>query len=290
MKILKLKKLAIGTANFQCKYGVSNKKLNNNDLIKIIKVCKKKNILMIDTALSYQNKKFPVICKSLDFTTKINPNKKYLSLNFCKNVINKEKKKLNDAKIYAVFFHRTKFLKTKTGLNIVKNFKILQQNGFFKKLGISIYDFDEMKYLVKKYSFDIIQCPYNLIDQRLLKKKNINFLKKNKIEVHGRSIFLQGLLTNKKFWKKKPFMRWEKKIKPWFDEIKKRKLSPIDICLSDAISKKIDKIIIGVENYDQFNQIINFKKIKINSDNENLFNLNFFNKRIIDPRSWKINN
>ena len=43
MKKLQLKKLAIGKANFQCKYGVSNKKLNNNELIKIIKVCKKKN-------------------------------------------------------------------------------------------------------------------------------------------------------------------------------------------------------------------------------------------------------
>jgi hypothetical protein len=147
-----------------------------------------------------------------------------------------------------------------------------------------------MKYLVKKFSFEIIQCPYNLIDKRLFKKKYINFLNKNKIEVHIRSIFLQGLLTNKKFWKKKLFIRWEKKIAPWFEEVKKRGLSPIDVCLTDALSKNIKKIIIGIENYRQFMAIINFKKIKINSDNKNLFNLNFFNKKIIDPRCWKIIN
>ena len=53
---------------------------------------------------------------------------------------------------------------------------------------------------IKQNNFDIVQFPMNVFDQRLLDKRIGNLIKKKKIEVHIRSIFLQGLLTlrNKK--------------------------------------------------------------------------------------------
>ena len=60
------------------------------------------------------------------------------------------------------------------------------------KIGVSIYDPDEIYYIKKKFKPDIIQIPFNIIDRRIISKRRLKFFKNIKIQV--RSIFLQGLL------------------------------------------------------------------------------------------------
>ena len=52
---------------------------------------------------------------------------------------------------------------------------------------------------------------YNILDRRILKSKWFNKLKIRGIEIHVRSIFLQGLLVNKTIHKKQ-FKKWELKF------------------------------------------------------------------------------
>ena len=59
--------------------------------------------------------------------------------------------------------------------------------------------------LLKKYNFDVVQCPFNILDRRILNSGYFDKLKKLGKETHARSIFLQGLLINKSFHKKKYF-------------------------------------------------------------------------------------
>ena len=40
----------------------------------------------------------------------------------------------------------------------------------------------------------MIQCPYNIFDRRLVNQGGIKYMKRHKIEIHVRSVFLQGLL------------------------------------------------------------------------------------------------
>ncbi len=69
-----------------------------------------------------------------------------------------------------------------------------------------------------KYKFDIVQCPFSLIDRRLIENNLLDKLKKIGTEVHVRSIFLQGLLFKKNVdpyffkWKKifTYFRKWSK--------------------------------------------------------------------------------
>ena len=48
----------------------------------------------------------------------------------------------------------------------------------------------------EKPTIDVIQAPLNVLDQRIDHSKNLNFLKRKKIEIHVRSIFLQGVLVD----------------------------------------------------------------------------------------------
>ena len=40
----------------------------------------------------------------------------------------------------------------------------------------------------------MIQVPFNILDRRLATKNYLNKIKKKKIQIHVRSIFLQGIL------------------------------------------------------------------------------------------------
>lgn len=58
----------------------------------------------------------------------------------------------------------------------------------------SVYNSNQIDQLLKKYPIDIIQVPINLLDQRLILSGHLDRLKDLQIEIHARSVFLQGLL------------------------------------------------------------------------------------------------
>ena len=60
-----------------------------------------------------------------------------------------------------------------------------------------MYPLSPMDLILDNYDLDIIQTPFNLIDRNIEKLGYFSKLKKRNIEVHVRSIFLQGLLLMK---------------------------------------------------------------------------------------------
>ena len=57
---------------------------------------------------------------------------------------------------------------------------------------------------MKNYNFNILQVPINIFNHEFINKKFIKLIKLKKIELHVRSIFLQGIIfLNKILIKKK---------------------------------------------------------------------------------------
>ena len=124
-----------------------------------------------------------------------------------------------------------------------------------------------------------------MFDQRLNNTKILNFLKKKKIEIHIRSIFLQGLLLIKRNQRPKKFDKFIDIWNSWHDWLEKKKIKPIEATLSYVLSfKKVDKIIVGVDNDRQLESIIKSLKI-LSAQPPN--NLATNNKNLINPSMWK---
>ena len=70
----------------------------------------------------------------------------------------------------------------------------LRDEGLFNGVGISAYVADDPAALAKKYRPDAMQVPFSLLDQRLAKDGSLSRMKDLGVEVHIRSVFLQGLL------------------------------------------------------------------------------------------------
>ena len=108
-------------------------------------------------------------------------------------------------------------------------------------------------------------------------------MKKRNIELHVRSIFLQGLLLiDKKDFPQK-FSKWSNIFDNWYEWLIDENISPLDACLSFVDSfNEINKVIIGINSSQQLKQIlrcISKKDLKFPEMYSN-------DKKLINPSNW----
>jgi aryl-alcohol dehydrogenase-like predicted oxidoreductase len=72
--------------------------------------------------------------------------------------------------------------------------RALKEDGEIGGLGISAYVADDPVRLAEQFRPDAMQLPFSLLDQRLLHDGSLRRLKALGVEIHARSLFLQGLL------------------------------------------------------------------------------------------------
>ena len=200
-----------------------------------------------------------------------------------RKLLNEDLHKFNQKKFYAVLIHNTNILKTKNGKNLYKFLLQLKKEKLITKVGFSIYDGVELKNFYKKYKPEIIQLPINLFNQKFLENGWLKKIKKDQVEVHVRSIFLQGIIlsSKNKVLKNNRFKNHFLFFKNW---LKKNKINAFDASLNFISQiKYLDKIVIGVNNFKQFKKILNFKTKKRNF-NYGILKSN--NQKLINPTKW----
>jgi len=186
-------------------------------------------------------------------------------------------------KIYGVLINNYKDLLGKHGKNYLLSLQELKRKNMIKKIGISVYEPQEIKKIWHLWKPDIIQVPFNPIDNRMLDSGWFNILKKFKVKIYVRSIFLKGLLINENssFKINKNYKIILNKYKNWCS---RNNISLMQGCLHFVKQfKKIDYLIVGFNNYNQLKEIIDvFKKKQITIPRK--FSTNKIN--LIDPRKW----
>jgi aryl-alcohol dehydrogenase-like predicted oxidoreductase len=282
-------KLVIGSAQLGMNYGLfNNKKIDHKEFKKIEKIVLKSKINFIDTAISYGDSENIIgssKLKNLHIITKIKlSSKKNIQVrDWVLKEISKSLYKLKIKKIYGVLIHDYKDLLGKFGKDYLLSLQELKKKKIIKKIGISIYDSYEIKKFWKFWKPDLIQVPFNALDNRILNSGWINILKKFKVKIFARSIFLQGLLINEdsSFKINKNYKITLNKYKNWCS---RNNISLIQGCIHFVKQfKKIDYLVVGFNNYNQLKEIIDvFKKKQIIIPRK--FSTNKIN--LIDPRKW----
>ena len=284
-------KIILGSANFDQIYGIKKNFIKKNEIKKLFDLALKNKIKTIDTSPLYNksekiigllnNNRFKIISKIPKPPKNIKREniKKWL-----KQKVMISLKNLKIKKFECLLLHNANSLLCKNGDEIYKGIRNMKINGFTSKIGVSIYDFNVLDKILKKFKFNLIQAPFNILDQRLVEKGWLKKLKKRKIEVHARSIFLQGILLLKHNQLPKKLIKLSKKLMVWENWLKKNKFSSLQVCLSFVLNQRqLDGIVVGYNNVNQLNQILKSKQIK---NNFSLPNLNIKDKKLIDPREW----
>ena len=293
------KKICIGTAQFGSSYGITNSKgrVDFEEIKKILELIKNNNIHLIDTAQNYGDTE-KIIGKIIgkhdnffEIITKISPyfsNQLSKKEQFDKWTTKFEESliRLNKTIIEGVLIHSIKS-NLDQKLTLMDWLLDLKNRGMVKKIGWSIYEESDLASINLDY-IDIVQIPFSIYDQRLMKNGFLKNLNQKGIEVHARSIFLQGLiLTN--------YLNWPKWIdhedyelhKSLQEEIYSTGSTPIEIAIGFVKEcPYIDALIFGFTSIKELIEIIKvFNDPSKLISNKKFSNVNF-SKKLLDPRSW----
>ena len=274
------KKLILGMAQFGYPYGINNtrkKRISIKNIKKVFEFFIKNDLNQVDTAEGYgvnwnNLKKF-----NLKIDTKIIIDKKNLNEDKFLDLI--DRYKINQKNlINIIYIHNPEKLFSAYGKKTFSLLKKLKKKKFFNKIGITIYDLHLLKKIVKNFKFDVVQIPYSILDRRF--ETYFKILKKKKILIFVRSIFLQGTLISEQ----KNYISQSPEVKSFKYFINKYKINPKHACIQFVLENKmVDKIIVGVDHYKQLREILDYsydEKLK------KLKDLSSSNLKIIDPRFW----
>ena len=141
-------------------------------------------------------------------------------------------------KLYGLIIHNPNILDEIMFKKICKQVVNLKKN-IINKFGISIYNPWELNKFKSLKIIDILQVPISIFDRRFLKKNLLKKIKKNNIEIHARSIFLQGLLISNYKDIPNKFYKWKNVWNKWDISTKCNKFEKLSACLSFCFRKKI---------------------------------------------------
>ena len=283
--------IILGSANFNQIYGITKNFIKKKEIKRSFNLALKNNIRIIDTSPLYNksekiigllnNDKFKIISKIPKIPRNI---KKKNIKKWVKLKVSNSLKNLKIKKFECLLLHNVDSLLSKNGNEIYKNIKNIKTIGLTNKIGISIYDFNILDKILKKFKFDLIQAPFNIFDQRLVTTGWLKKLKKRRIKVYVRSIFLQGILLSKLNQLPEKLKKLNKNLIIWENWLKKNKFKPLQVCISFVLNQRqLDGIVVGYNNKNQLNQILKQKKMK---SSFSIPNLNIRNRKLIDPRKW----
>ena len=285
-------KLTLGTAQFGLDYGVANAigKVDKEETLEILTFAKQAGINTLDTAIGYgdsEKRLGQAGIGSWNIITKLpEVNVEHSDINYWVNSqINNSLLRLNVLSVYGILLHRPLQLLEKNGSQLWNSLKGLKERSITKKIGFSVYSPDELDKLWKAgFIPDIVQAPYNVFDQRLKDSGWLSKLNDNKVEVHTRSVFLQGLLLMPSDKRPKYFSKWNNLFNEWDLWLKTDNISGLEAALNFALSEYlIDKIIVGVDNKTQLSEVISASK-KYTLCVPKI--LNTTDEKLINPSLW----
>ena len=260
-----MSKLALGTVQFGIDYGInSGVKVETDEVSRIINYARNNGINLLDTAQLYGSSEkvlgdantqdFNVVSKTRgfdkeDITESI--------ANFVISDLNQSLKLLKRNSLYALLVHHGEDLLRPGGEIIFNKLQILKDKGLVSKIGVSAYIDNQLINIIDRFDIDIIQLPMNILDRRLIDNGLLNKIYSKGIEIHTRSIFLQGLLLMDPKKRPKIFDRWSNLWKIWDEWLYDNKLSALQATLIYMISlPEISRVLVGVDNKDQLQNII----------------------------------
>lgn len=257
-------RLALGTAQFGLDYGVANQagRPGLGEVRTILEYGRARGLDVLDTAVDYGDciaRLGEIGVEGWDVVSKLPavPAACGDVVAWVTTTVEKSLTQLGIKRLYALLLHRPQQLRGPHGELLYEALLRLKRDGLVRKIGISIYDPQELDLLVGSFPPDIVQAPFNVLDRRLLESGWLDRLAAQRVEVHTRSVFLQGLLLLAPEARPKKFDRWLPTWERWDSWLAETGVSAVQGSLNFVLSfAAIDKVVVGVDSAAQLAEII----------------------------------
>jgi aryl-alcohol dehydrogenase-like predicted oxidoreductase len=284
-------RLALGTAQFGMEYGIANHsgRINDSDIKTLLKLALESAVDVLDTAIAYGESEtclgnagvggFRVVTKLPALPANCQNIQKWVH-----EQVEASLDRLKIDHLYGLLLHHSNDLLSVHGPELYKAMQSVQGCGHAHKIGVSIYSPVYLNELTELYRLDLVQAPLNIFDQRLLSTGWLRRLKDLNVEVHTRSVFLQGLLLMGEKSIPPYFSKWNDQFSNWYQYLERNNISSIKACLGFPLSlKEVDLVVVGVDDKSQLLEILSYKN-KFSSHDFSEFASN--DEQLINPSLW----
>lgn len=293
-------KIGLGTVQFGLDYGVSNPQgiTPVAEVKDILKLAWESGITILDTAVSYgmseevigqsipEGMSFKIVTKTPLFKKDRIDRTDATRL---KETFLQSLKRVKQTGIYGLLVHHANDLLVPGGHYLWQAMEALKETGLVKKIGISVYSPHEIEELTEKYHLDLIQLPVNVFDQRMIQGGYLRYLKDLGIEIHSRSVFLQGLLLMPPEERPAHFNSVRHIMINYSEALQKHGISPLTAALAFVYKQKeIDNIIVGVNDRDQLRKILNAISNLHDLEYIDFSDYAIIDESIINPSLWRL--
>lgn len=256
-------KFALGTVQFGMNYGIANRQ-GQVDLAQaksIVETARHAGIDTLDTAIAYGESESTlgqIDLEGFKVITKLSalPDNCADIAGWVEEQLVGSLGRLQCGAVHGLLLHRPEQLLEAQGSTLYRALAEMKAQGLVGKIGISIYEPQELDQLFASMDFDVVQAPFNILDTRLIDSGWLQRLPERGTELHVRSVFMQGLLLMSAAERPSKFSRWNALWHEWHHWLNCEGLSPVQACLRHALSfNEISRIVVGVDTAAQLQEI-----------------------------------
>jgi len=290
LNLKNIQKIVMGSAQFGLEYGVNNAgRPKESEVFSILNYLYANGIKTIDTANAYGT---AIDILSRYHNTSPNRfdiiNKFSLQKNQHVLEVKGELKRLKVDFFETYLFHSFQEYES-CPISIFDQLIQLKEEGSIKKIGVSIYTNNQFQKIAVDKRIDVIQFPFNLLDNINQRGALMTLAKQNQKKLYARSIFLQGL-----FFKDisafpislAPLKKYVTEINDIADKVK---LNCTQLALGYVFAQsEIDYVIIGIDNQGQLENNLSCASVKLPPEVISLIDAIHVNEvDLLYPYNWK---
>ncbi|MEP6616492.1 MAG: aldo/keto reductase [Ginsengibacter sp.] len=283
-----MQKLILGTVQLGIDYGINN--INGKPAIEeafqILNTAWVNNIHTLDTADAYGNAQDIIGKYHQRSGNRFTINSKFKGTTPVEVQLDKILDELQVDNLEVYFYHDfNDFISNETLLTELNK---LKAKGKASKIGLSVYENEQMEMAINNSAIDVIQLPFNLFDNTNERGNLLTRAKENGKTIQVRSVYLQGLFfkapgtLSPKLLPLNPYLVMINEMAKDFN------LSVEELAMAYVIQQPlIDEIIIGVENSMQLLRNIElFTKDYSRDITEAVNNIKIPEEKLLYPKNW----
>jgi aryl-alcohol dehydrogenase-like predicted oxidoreductase len=287
-------RLALGTAQFGQAYGVANRsgQVGHADAGVILARARDAGIDTIDTAIAYGESEqrlgevgvdgWRIVSKLPGLPDDCGDVGRWVN-----DCVRQSLRRLRVDRLDGLLLHRPAQLAGARGEELYRSLSALKYREIVGKIGISIYDPEELDALEPCYSIDVVQAPLSVVDRRLATSGWLARLRNNGTEIHVRSVFLQGVLLMSRDVRPPYFRRWQRLWDEWDTWLEQNGTTALDACIAFVASfQEVDRFVIGVDSSTQLEQLLSVRSAGIEAPPDSIASAE---PDLVNPSRWRIN-
>ena len=262
-KVQGAERLALGTAQFGLAYGAFNAgdaRVSDGEACRILAVAQAAGIDTLDTARAYGEAeavlgrlgapgRFRVVTK---ISALRGAGAAAVRTSFAASLT-----ALATDRVTALLLHDADDLLARDGPEVWDVLAALRESGIVGKVGVSVYDPDQARRILERFGIGAMQLPMNIFDNRFAEAGVLDACARADVEVHARSVFLQGFVLADPGALPAHLMPYAPALTAFRQECAERGLAPASAAIAHvAAHPVVSRILVGCETAAQLGQAV----------------------------------